>query len=103
MFVLDSSGSIGLGNFQTVLTFASNVVEYFDVGKNKVRVGVVVFSASAHVEFDLVKYDSKVNVQTAIKSIVYPKGGMYVLVESHSKIHSFPGENQHFMSQLSRH
>lgn len=75
VFVLDGSGSIGSTNFASVRQFARNVVGYFDVNQQKVRIGLIEFSSSASTEFSLTTYDSTTDVQTAIMKIPYFNGG----------------------------
>ena len=42
-FVLDSSGSIGIKSYTTAKEFIANLVSGFTIGRNNVRVGLVVF------------------------------------------------------------
>lgn len=42
-FVLDSSGSILFKDFRKQLQFTENLVDLFDIGSNKTRVGMVSF------------------------------------------------------------
>ena len=42
-FVLDSSGSILYKDFRKQLIFTQNLVDIFDVGANKTRIGLVSF------------------------------------------------------------
>ncbi len=56
VFVVDSSGSIrdkGFENWDTILTFVSDLVTALPVGENGVRIGMVVFSNNARNEFYL--------------------------------------------------
>ena len=53
MFVLDSSGSIGIDNYQTVREYTSNFTEGLLNGNSDSRVGVILYSTTASVEVEL--------------------------------------------------
>lgn len=53
MFLVDSSGSIGDANFETMKTFMKNLVGKIQIGANKTQVGVVQFSDYNKEEFQL--------------------------------------------------
>ena len=71
VFVLDGSGSITSRNFRTVKSFVQNVVEAFDVSNKTVRIGLIEFSRSAEVQFDLQQYSNKEDVKRAVGLIPY--------------------------------
>jgi hypothetical protein len=71
VFVLDSSGSIGDDNFKKVKQFVKDVINAFDIGLDKTRVGVVEYSDTASRPFDLNTYDNKTEMLAAVDSIVY--------------------------------
>ena len=71
MFVLDSSANVGAANFQRVRNFVNAVVNDLEIGPTKTQVGVIVFSAGAHVEFGLSKYSSREELSSAISRIPY--------------------------------
>ena len=73
--MLDSSGSIGRLNFQRVRKFVLDFVEELTIGTNDNQVGVIVFSSSASVVFNLNTYSSKYAVLNAISNIAYIGGG----------------------------
>ena len=73
--MLDSSGSIGRLNFQRVRKFVLDFVEELTIGPNDNQVGVIVFSSSASVVFNLNTYSSKYAVLNAISNIAYIGGG----------------------------
>ena len=75
VFVLDGSGSINSRNFRTVKSFVQNVVEAFDVSNKTVRIGLIEFSSSAEVQFDLQQYSNKEDVKRAVGLIPYFGGG----------------------------
>ena len=75
IFVLDASGSIGSSNFNLVQNFVSNVVRNSDIGSDKTRVGVVLFSSSASVQFNLNTHLTKPSLLQAVANIPYTTGG----------------------------
>lgn len=87
-FLLDGSGSIedpsyggGIGYFaDKELEFARNVTSFFAVGSgaNESRIGAIVFSTGATVEFDLATHLSTAAVRAAIAEINYPTGATYM-------------------------
>jgi len=76
VFVLDASGSIGADNFLKVKQFVKDVISAFDIGFDKTRVGIVVYSSSNQVTrpFDLANYDNKTQMLAAVDRIVYTTG-----------------------------
>ena len=74
IFVLDSSGSIGAGDFESVRMFTKDVVEQLDIGSDKTRVGLITFSTSATVQFSLDMYQTNSSLLNAITSIPYDGG-----------------------------
>lgn len=74
VFVLDGSGSIGAGNFQTMLKFVEDVVEAFDVKADGVRIGVIQYSSNSRTEFSLGEITDKITVKTNVQRINYLKG-----------------------------
>jgi matrilin-3 len=71
VFVIDSSGSIGASNFVKVKQFIKDVINAFDIGLNKTRVGVVRYSSAVMRPFDLNTYDNKIDIMAAVDSITY--------------------------------
>ena len=75
IFVLDGSGSVGRGNFLSILNFVKDVVKGFKIGPDETRVGVIKYSTSVTREFDLKDYSTKNDVLSAIDQIIYSGGG----------------------------
>ncbi|XP_013404302.1 von Willebrand factor A domain-containing protein 2 [Lingula anatina] len=75
VFVLDSSGSVGASNFQQMLTFVQNVVNSMEVGLDKIRVGLIKYSSSSLIEFDLNDYTNNASVIQRIGNVNYIGGG----------------------------
>ena len=74
LFILDSSGSIGHNNYDTMLTFVKDLVSNFDVGPNKIRIGAEIFSDRTYQQFNLNTYQTKSAVEQAISNIPYRRG-----------------------------
>ncbi|XP_046344710.2 collagen alpha-1(XII) chain-like [Haliotis rufescens] len=74
VFLLDSSGSVGRANFDRLKKLIIEVVKDTSIDDGKVRVGVVTFSSSSHVEFYLNSYNSRNDIESAIKNINYKQG-----------------------------
>ncbi|KAH3800977.1 hypothetical protein DPMN_154621 [Dreissena polymorpha] len=75
VFLLDSSGSVGDGNFMKQLDFVSQFAQTFDIGPRHVQIGVVTFADTPHNEFNLNTYTDKNALVAAIKHITYNSGG----------------------------
>lgn len=75
MFVVDESSSIEPENFQLMRMFLESVVGSLDVGKNRVRVGIVTYSSAptAQVYLDSTKY--KTDILQFIRTLPYQGGG----------------------------
>ena len=77
--LIDSSGSIrdnnpsdgSYDNWELMLQFVSQVVGRFDVGLDKTRIGAVVFSEDARLEFGLDTFDNAGDMMNAVKAINY--------------------------------
>ena len=74
VFMLDRSGSVGSKNHRLALQFMSTAVSFFTIGLNNTRVGVVSYSDTTRVAFDLDRYSTLRSVQRAISQIGY-RGG----------------------------
>ncbi|WAR12942.1 CO6A6-like protein, partial [Mya arenaria] len=74
MFLLDSSGSVGSPNFQTMKGFVHDMMNSFNIGPNAVQVGVDTFQTSVKAEFYMNTYQDRTSVQQAINNIAYHSG-----------------------------
>ena len=74
VFVLDTSGSVGADDFGLLKEFVSQVLEEWDIGQDQIRIGVMKFSTSPEVEFQLDEYEDKENLLEAVDSIEYSAG-----------------------------
>lgn len=71
VFVLDSSGSIGTVDYETVKQFVYNFTSNLDVGSEASRIGVIIYSDEAQVEFSLSQHTAKNETLEAIRNIAY--------------------------------
>lgn len=76
-FLLDSSSSIWSPDFKKQLRFVTDVVDVFDIGPNRTRVGVSSFSYHYHENIALDTFDTKEQVKEAVKAIPQYLGGTY--------------------------
>uniref|UniRef100_A0A8C4U0L5 VWFA domain-containing protein n=1 Tax=Falco tinnunculus TaxID=100819 RepID=A0A8C4U0L5_FALTI len=74
VFILDASSSVGKEDFEKVRQWVSNLVETFEIGPDKTRVGVVRYSDSPTTEFDLGKYKTREEIKEAARKIKYYGG-----------------------------
>ncbi|XP_019327192.1 PREDICTED: von Willebrand factor A domain-containing protein 2 [Aptenodytes forsteri] len=74
LFLLDGSYSIGKGTFETSKLFAGKLCDALDIHPDRVRVGMIQFSSTPHLEFPLDSYLTKQEVKERIKRIVF-RGG----------------------------
>ncbi|XP_033728441.1 uncharacterized protein LOC117317678 isoform X2 [Pecten maximus] len=74
VFVLDSSTSVGTGNFKEMLDFVRDMLLDADVDSGSVRVGVVLYSTDVSVEFHLNTFNNKPELFSAIENIRYMFG-----------------------------
>ncbi|XP_063397842.1 cartilage matrix protein-like [Mytilus trossulus] len=77
IFLVDNSGSVGSSNFNTTLTFISDIVDGLNIGtdKDKFQLGVLTFHTPVKAEFNLDAYQDKQDIQKAIMEIRYEGGG----------------------------
>ncbi|XP_009976849.1 PREDICTED: von Willebrand factor A domain-containing protein 2, partial [Tauraco erythrolophus] len=74
LFLLDGSYSIGKGSFERSKYFAGKLCDALDIHLDRVRVGMIQFSSTPHLEFPLDSYLTKQEVKERIKRIVF-RGG----------------------------
>ncbi|XP_032832302.2 collagen alpha-3(VI) chain-like [Petromyzon marinus] len=77
--LVDGSSSVGPGNFHLVLKFLAKLVDKLDIGKDKVRVGMVQYSGDMRSpkikkEFDMGQYADKEKLKAAILGTKYMRG-----------------------------
>ena len=87
IFVLDSSGSIGLDNWVKVLNFTKSIAGGFVIGPDEVQIGVAFYGNRARVAFNLNEYDNIGDVNQAIDNINWldqntnTSGGIWLMNE----------------------
>ena len=90
VFLLDSSGSVGSSNFQKQKDFIVRFAQSFDIGPNKVQIGVETFSSTPHHEFNMNTYHDTTSLVDAIHRIGYHSGGTRTdLALKYVEFHSF--------------
>ncbi len=77
VFIIDQSGSVGSTNHNLAKQFISNVVSFFSISPTQTRVGIVTYSSSSRIEFNLLRYTNLGALTTAIDNIPY-RGGRTV-------------------------
>nr|XP_010341499.2 LOW QUALITY PROTEIN: collagen alpha-1(XX) chain [Saimiri boliviensis boliviensis] len=74
VFLVDGSWSIGHSHFQQVKDFLASVIAPFEIGPDKVQVGLTQYSGDAQTEWDLNSLGTKEQVLAAVRHLRY-KGG----------------------------
>ncbi|XP_030681169.1 collagen alpha-1(XX) chain isoform X2 [Nomascus leucogenys] len=74
VFLVDGSWSIGHSHFQQVKEFLASVIAPFEIGPDKVQVGLTQYSGDAQTEWDLNSLGTKEQVLAAVRRLRY-KGG----------------------------
>ncbi|KAJ8354327.1 hypothetical protein SKAU_G00218940, partial [Synaphobranchus kaupii] len=74
-FLIDQSGSIHSDDFPGVKNFIRDFLHMFKIGPNNVRVGVVKYSDSPTLEFDLTEHTSTTSLKEAVDNIINDGGG----------------------------
>ncbi|XP_028419161.1 cubilin-like [Dendronephthya gigantea] len=75
-FLLDSSGSIGLTNFDKTKAFVKDLIAYFKISQNNTRISVISYASTSILHFFFSqKFLSPQDLYTAIDNISYSGGG----------------------------
>ncbi|XP_051868952.1 collagen alpha-1(XII) chain-like isoform X2 [Pristis pectinata] len=74
VLLVDGSYSIGLSNFAKVRDFLETLVKTFQVGPNRIQIGLVQYSREAVTEFTLNKHSTLQDVVRAVRTFPY-RGG----------------------------
>ncbi|GMT18411.1 hypothetical protein PFISCL1PPCAC_9708, partial [Pristionchus fissidentatus] len=76
ILVIDASGSITAPIFNThTKKFAKAVIERFDVGEGRTRIGIVAYSATVYYTLSLTECSDVACLLSAIDALTYPAGG----------------------------
>ena len=70
-FLIDSSGSMGVTNFERTKSFVIKVIENLYVSTDGVSIATIVFSLDVDLVFNLDKYRTKQAITNAIRNITY--------------------------------
>ncbi|XP_055495106.1 collagen alpha-1(XII) chain-like isoform X1 [Leucoraja erinacea] len=74
VLLVDGSYSIGLSNFAKVRDFLETLVKTFNVGRDRIQIGLVQYSRNSFTEFTLNKHSTLQDVVRAIRTFPY-RGG----------------------------
>jgi uncharacterized protein YegL len=74
VFLLDTSGSVGQGNFNKMLMFVDEVVRAVGFQYDRTRLGIITFSSDARVAFHLGDYKTQRALTKAIMAVPYTSG-----------------------------
>ncbi|VDH94990.1 Hypothetical predicted protein [Mytilus galloprovincialis] len=77
VYLLDSSGSVGIGNFQKEQNFIAQSLSRFVIGPNDTQVSVAMFSNEPVSAFNLSDYQDKASIVNAVNNMTYIAGGTY--------------------------
>nr|XP_031543483.1 LOW QUALITY PROTEIN: collagen alpha-1(XX) chain [Vicugna pacos] len=77
IFLVDGSWSIGHSHFQQVKDFLASVIEPFEIGLDKVQVGLTQYSGAPWTEWDLNTFGTKEKVLAAVHSLRYRGGNTF--------------------------
>ncbi|XP_051872915.1 collagen alpha-6(VI) chain-like [Pristis pectinata] len=68
-FLIDGSGNLSFEDLKDIKDFVIDVIHVFNIGTDKVRVGVVQYGYTAQTEFDIAQYVTKNEVMEAMNNI----------------------------------
>ncbi|KAG8515459.1 Collagen alpha-1(XXII) chain [Galemys pyrenaicus] len=74
VFLLDTSSSVGKEDFEKVRQWVANLVDTFEVGPDRTRVGVVRYSDRPSLAFELGRFSSREAVKAAARQLAYHGG-----------------------------
>ncbi|XP_077409700.1 collagen alpha-1(XII) chain isoform X3 [Vanacampus margaritifer] len=74
VLLVDGSWSIGRMNFKTIRNFISRMVSVFDIGPQKIQIGLAQYSGDPKTEWHLNAHSTKASLLDAIANLPY-KGG----------------------------
>ncbi|XP_053121349.1 collagen alpha-6(VI) chain-like isoform X2 [Hemicordylus capensis] len=77
VFLVDGSWSIKMENFKRMQNFLYSLVNGFDTGEDKIRIGLIQFSDKPYNEFFLNTYHHKQDILEKIQTLHYRGGNTY--------------------------
>ncbi|KAJ7322543.1 hypothetical protein JRQ81_018830 [Phrynocephalus forsythii] len=75
VFLVDGSWSIRVDNFRTIQDFLYTLVDSFDIGEDKIRIGLILYSDLPQNEFFLNSFQNKKDILEKIQNLRYKGGG----------------------------
>ncbi|KAM9308137.1 collagen alpha-6(VI) chain-like [Gastrophryne carolinensis] len=75
VFLMDGSWSIGTENFQSMQKFLYTLINGFDIGRDKIRIGLIQYSDEPRTEFYLNTYEKKEDILQYVQTLKYKGGG----------------------------
>uniref|UniRef100_I3JDF0 Collagen type VI alpha 6 chain n=1 Tax=Oreochromis niloticus TaxID=8128 RepID=I3JDF0_ORENI len=76
-FLMDDSESIKDADFADMLKFIIEFLRTFRIGPDHVRMGLVKYSDSPSLQFDLTQHSDAKTMEKAVKEIIHEKGGTF--------------------------
>ncbi|XP_071091876.1 uncharacterized protein [Haliotis cracherodii] len=73
-FVLDSSDTVGADNFRYMIQYVQNLVRHWEIGPQRIQVGVVTYGNGARNQFYFNNYQTGAQLVNAIGNIQYQSG-----------------------------
>ncbi|XP_057385738.1 collagen alpha-1(XX) chain [Balaenoptera acutorostrata] len=77
IFLVDGSWSIGHSHFQQVKDFLASIIEPFEIGPDRVQVGLTQYSGDPQTEWDLNAFGTKEEVLAAVRGLRYRGGNTF--------------------------
>ncbi|XP_073668118.1 uncharacterized protein [Paramisgurnus dabryanus] len=74
VLLIDGSENVGADNFPYIRNMAVQVIEGLAVGKDAIRVSVILYADDPEIQFYLNSHDNKESILTSIRGIEYPGG-----------------------------
>lgn len=76
VLLIDGSENVGADNFPYIRELAVQVIEGFAVGKDAIRVAVILYADDPETQFYLNSYDTKESILSAVRGIEYSGGSV---------------------------
>jgi collagen type VI alpha len=74
LFILDSSGSIGIDNYTMMLNFVVNLTKNFNIGPSGIQFATIIYGDDAHEVFDFNTFSTHEELEKGITNITYIQG-----------------------------
>ncbi|CAG2240336.1 COL6A [Mytilus edulis] len=74
VIILDSSASVSDDNYQKMKNFCKDFLKNADLDSRNIQVGIVSYSSSVHIEFQMNDYTTSQDIMDAIDAIPYRNG-----------------------------